>query len=181
MVVVGVLVASEGGDVRSRPRPCHFTVSLEITGVTRRVGRFSYRIPIHAVFSKPPVTQSSIGKMPPCAIGPKHRRVWRYMSVIMKPHCVASSSTKVTCSLYTNFVFIYKKHPCAMILCDGMLAILWYARSGGDISSHAPEVPRNLMVCSIPCRGIHLLGCVEAVPNRICSSELTLLLVGNSL
>jgi len=40
MVVVGVLIASEGGDVRSRPRPCRFTVSLEITGVTRRVGRF---------------------------------------------------------------------------------------------------------------------------------------------
>ena len=44
MVVVGVLIASEGGDVRSRPRPCRFTVSSEITGVTRRVGRFSYRI-----------------------------------------------------------------------------------------------------------------------------------------
>ena len=44
MVVVGVLIALEGGDVRSRPRPCSFTVSLEITGMTRRVGRFSYRI-----------------------------------------------------------------------------------------------------------------------------------------
>jgi hypothetical protein len=44
MVVVGVLIASEGGDVRSRPRPCRFTVSLEITGVTRRVEHFSYRM-----------------------------------------------------------------------------------------------------------------------------------------
>ena len=44
MVVVGVLIALEGGDVRSRPRPCSFTVSLEITGVTRRVARFSYRV-----------------------------------------------------------------------------------------------------------------------------------------
>ena len=28
----------------SRPRPCGFTVSSEITGVTRRVGRFSYQM-----------------------------------------------------------------------------------------------------------------------------------------
>jgi hypothetical protein len=67
---------------------------------TRRVGRFSYRIPIHAVFSKPPVTQSSIGKMPPCAIGPKHRRVWRYMSVIMKPHCVVDYQRACSLLIY---------------------------------------------------------------------------------
>jgi hypothetical protein len=54
-VVVGVLIASEGGDVRSRPRPCRFTVSSEITGVTRRVGRFSYWIILlpHRLMSLP--------------------------------------------------------------------------------------------------------------------------------
>jgi hypothetical protein len=38
-----------------------------------------------------------------------------------------------------------------------------WRRPGRVISRHAPvEVPRNLMVCSITCRGIQLLGRVEA-------------------
>ena len=64
MVVVGVLIALEGrGDVRSRPRPCRFTVSLEITGVTRRVGRFSYRITV-----KTPVLHGEVDLWQPSVI-----------------------------------------------------------------------------------------------------------------
>jgi energy-converting hydrogenase Eha subunit E len=38
LVVVGVLIASEGGDVRSRPRPCSFTLNLEIAAFGRCSG-----------------------------------------------------------------------------------------------------------------------------------------------
>ena len=103
-------------------------------------------------------------KPPPSTLQPRHlRRDTTYRNM-----CQQTWATEPA-GLQTQMMCVSSPYRLPVSTCSASSGMAPLAAVDLEvISSHAPEVPRNLMVCSIPCRGIQLLGCVEAALQEPC-------------